>query len=43
VNNAATFIDKAKTVELTVNEEKTKVMKLLKNDQEIFAVEGLFF
>lgn len=43
VNNAATIIDKPKTVGLTVNEEKTKVTELLKNDHEIFAVEGLFF
>ena len=43
MNNAATLIDKAKTVGLTVNEEKTKVMELLGNDHEIFAVEGLVF
>jgi len=43
VNNAATLIEKDKTVGLTVNEEKIKVMELLRNDHEIFAVEGLVF
>jgi hypothetical protein len=43
VNNIATLIDKAKTVGLTVNQEKTKVMELLGNDHDIFAVEGLVF
>jgi len=43
MNNAATLIDKAKTVGLTVNQDKTKVMELLGNDHEIFAGKGLVF
>lgn len=43
VKNTATLIDRAKAVGRVVNEEKTKVMELLGNDQEIFAVEGLIF
>jgi len=30
-------------VGLTVNQEKTKVMELLGNDKEIFAMDGLVF
>lgn len=43
VKNIATLIDEAKTVGLSVNREKIKVMELLGNDHEAFAVEGIVF
>jgi len=41
MKNAATLKDEAKTVGLSVNREKTKVMELLGNEQDAFAVEGI--
>jgi len=37
------LIDKAKTVGLLINEEKTKVMELLENDNVPFELNGLVF
>jgi len=41
--NTVTLIDKSKTVGSIVNEEKTKIIELLKDDQKIFVVKRLVF
>jgi len=43
VKNAATLIEKAKTVGSVAYEKKTEVMELLGNDHGILAVEALVF